>query len=123
MDLQDAMDYVESVDFSVRVGVASGLDTFTKVIADDTAVKALLDREFRLRIAERVLELSREPFDDKYENPNDFAVATYLWVLQQISPPVAVVCAKAGLMMNTFWVRRIAYGILELPDPYFVEIG
>lgn len=92
---RDIFDKVESSEFRVQAGLASGRRMLHNIITETPEFFALLNLDPRV-ILIRVLDLSREPVDIEYVNPHDTAIATYLLAINYI---------VARSAPNLFWSR------------------
>lgn len=102
---------IETIQFLVELGVASGLSTFIDILTSNAEFIALqkVAEERPNLIIERMLLNATYSFDHRYENPYDTAAATYYYALFLSSIPFYSAKAKRiiGYMDNTFWSRQI----------------
>jgi hypothetical protein len=62
----------------------------------------------------RLINLTRQSVDPRYDNPNDIAMATYLFALQQTDSALARIGAEAVIgVAGAWWASKIAYVILD----------
>ena len=98
---------VESLHFSARVNLASDTKAFIRLASTQPEFLQLRegmdDESSRRRVVDRALFLSRQPFDIKYENPYDAAVATYLFALSMSDEMLAHEVVKGIVSNNTGW--------------------
>ena len=119
--LDSSFSYIEGNTFSATTGVASGFDTVTKVIEADVTASNLMRLAFESdsvkdEIIVRIFDLENRPTDKQYANPYDFALVTYLWILQKTDPKgVELVAYKFCHNDDFFWTqilaRHIEYGL------------
>lgn len=79
---------IESLNFTVETGIASGMSLYIEIMTNYPAVVTL--REAILGdvalsdwILERIKWIVNQDFDKRYENPYDNALATYLYILNE----------------------------------------
>ena len=98
---------VESLHFSARVNLASDTKAFIRLASAQPEFlqlrEGMNDEPSRRRVVDRALSLTRQPFDIKYENPHDAAVATYLFALSMSDEMLAHEVVKGIVSNNTGW--------------------
>src|SRR5258708_6150827 len=71
--LRELINYVESIEFDVGCGLASGTTMFKRILDDDTHVQRLVelckDRATAIFILGHMLDLALRKFDNRYRNP------------------------------------------------------
>lgn len=109
---QEIIDKVESSDLETRLGLASTLTSFVRILRNQPEWNSLrlaltMSRE-RLALLDYLKTIALRPVDKKYENPWDTAMAVYMLALNDIDPHLASVAftslKSAG---NTFWAERV----------------
>ncbi len=110
---------IESTDFAVHAGLASGASTFVEAISQDPAF-IQLSEEARQNpyvpdaICQRIQFLTDYKIDYRYENPHDTALATYAWLLYENAPKIAKVAAVLLTeARQVWWARHVANHILS----------
>src|SRR5438876_11852665 len=103
----------ESPGFSARVNVVSGYNQFLRAIASQPEVSGLLEglqsSDSLIELLIHVLELAARATDEGYENPNDVALATYLWVLSMSDPAATQFAAEeVRQCRRCWWARKLA---------------
>lgn len=119
-DMASTLEEIESNEFAVRLGVASNFRTFLRAAQQEEAVwrvlRELYSQGGRLvlsQILQRVLELSNEQVDFRYENPWDTALTVYLWLLSLKDSEAAETAASAvSRALNCWWATKIARSVL-----------
>jgi hypothetical protein len=112
MTTEDAINDIESLDFAVRLNLASGLKRFIQLLRNEPSVKLLInvinkDTSLKTAVLKRVKDLSGRDFDERYENPSDTAVAAYVWLLGLMDPEAwKSAAAIAASMPQTWWARK-----------------
>ena len=107
---------IESQEFSVRTQIASGLDVFLDVIANDKSVLSLTQKlndnpKLGHQLILRIRELIDHNFDEQYANPHDVAVATYGWLVGNSRWDLYVSQSVDSLLMslkNSWWSKHVA---------------
>lgn len=106
--LKEIITHVESIDYTVRCGLASGCGVLRDIISSDPQVKLLVelckDRAVAVFILGHMLDLSLRKFDEKYANPLDMAMVTYLYALTTARTDLhapAILVAKR--LKNAHW--------------------
>ncbi|MEA5452054.1 hypothetical protein VB780_26000 [Leptolyngbya sp. CCNP1308] len=121
---EECMNYIESTQFSALVNLSSGRRTFEKICGRDLVVKSLLEKlldsesVFGWQVLSRVATLSQQKNDCQYENPNDVALAVYIWALSLVKLELAETAAQFALSApNCWWARIFALHILKNIHP------
>jgi hypothetical protein len=117
MNVEEAFEEIEGVEFGAAVGVASSLKVFLGIVASCSAVKTLLEAVRQPGVPDVVPRrittlLAKEP-ENGYEHPDDTALAAYLWVLGEQRPDCAEIAAceiHNGLRLH--WARMLAEAFL-----------
>ena len=107
---------IESQEFSVRTQIASGLDVFLEVIANNKSVLSLTQKlndnpKLAHQLILRIRELIDHYFDEQYANPHDVAVATYGWLVGNSQWDLYVSQSVDSLLMslkNSWWSKHVA---------------
>lgn len=117
---EEYMVYIESAQFSALVNLSSGRRTFEKICGKDSVVKALLEKLLNSesvlgwQVLNRVAILSQQKIDSQYENPNDVALAVYIWALSLVKLELAETAAQFALSApNCWWAKMFAMHILK----------
>ncbi len=106
--------YIESVDLSNKLNLSSGLTMFVNILNEDKNVKEVKDllsrdEDLLLDLYRRLFTLTKIIVDYRYENPNDTAIAVYLWILNQVNPKSSILCGLAknviGKVENLWWAK------------------
>ena len=98
---------IESAELSARVNAASDLHLALRIASDQPAVKWLAEQvrkaDARGKVASRLLELSQEMTDFRYENPRDVALLVYTLVLSQYAPSLTALAVNAVARAPSLW--------------------
>jgi hypothetical protein len=119
MTTHEALQEVETLQFSARLNLASNLRLFYLAASRETAVGVLAASlqhdpdEMSSVLLTRILDLSRVTVDPRYRHPSDAALAVYLWLLGQFSPLGAVAAEVIAQTPQCWWASRVAAPILE----------
>jgi hypothetical protein len=118
MTVQQLFERIESPTFSYRVTVESSLRRALLNIADQPDCQSLINlikTEGKSEpVLSRLIVLTRQSVDPRYQNPHDVAMATYLFTLQQTNAQVARIGAEATIAVaGTWWASKIAQLILD----------
>jgi hypothetical protein len=113
MTLDEALNAVESLEFSAIVNVASTFKTFIRLLASQPATQELRelmkDAAVARQIVKRILVLCKTPCENGLEHPTDAALAAYLWLLSTTYPELATFSAAAVLQCDgCWWARQLA---------------
>lgn len=111
MNWEQALSEIESLEFDVRLNVASSLPLFLKAARQEPAVIGLYHElvqnvEVRYTIFRRLSDLSNSSVDPKYENPKDTALAVLLCLLELTSPKFAQIAARFVTNANNCWYAK-----------------
>jgi hypothetical protein len=110
---------IESPEFDAHVNVASTQRVFLAALKTSPAYRDLLqylqrNPEASQEIFLRVRDLVALQFDPRYANPNDAAIAAYLWALAQTQPELGRMTAEVVLnARQTWWARTVALVVLD----------
>lgn len=121
MKWQDAMAYIESLEFDAHLNVVSSSRHFFRAVARDNVVLEIYRQlqesgELREEVLGRISDLARQEIDLNYENPNDTALATYLWLTCYTSPEyVDLASYYTACAPNCWYARKLAHRILAPP--------
>jgi hypothetical protein len=107
------LETIESPRTSALVNVVSGYSQFLQTLSSLPATQELLNQiksdDDVHELLSRIVELAYTPFDTRYENPHDVALASYLWALSMTVPLAAH--AVAGIVYGcegSWWARKLA---------------
>lgn len=108
MTLPSSVLELETSDFANKANFASDLRTFRKILVQDEAYQSLLtflaSSGGQVAIAERALSLVRVEVDERFEHPQDVAIATYLNALIEIGSAWSPIIAKSiSQEHNAYW--------------------
>lgn len=118
MIITQLCDAIESHKMAALVNTASSLEVALHIIRTDQAVRALA-KELRSplvadHVLSRVLELTAQAVDPRYENPNDTALAIYAWLLSRHDSLLSyLACAAMSQVPNLWWASKVATGIIQ----------
>ncbi len=123
MNISELLDTIESYEMAARVNAASGIRAATKIALTHPAVQGLMEEASKPEVADtiltRILYLSRQGVDVRYENPNDTAFLIYALVLMRRAPELAFVAAAVICQLpNLWWASIVAADILEGTSEY-----
>lgn len=123
MSVREAMTEIESLDFAVRLNVASDFRTFIQAARQHRAVKSLYrelaSAEVSKKIVSRVAELSRQAIDLRYENQWDTALAVYVWLISLRDTSFSRIAAEVAVQApQCWWATRLARSILVGEQAY-----
>jgi hypothetical protein len=118
VSLRKLFEQIESNRTAAVVNVASGKSSFFRNILSLPAVTELgeLCKEpaNAADVLRRVIALSAQAVDERYENPFDACLSAYLLILQEERPDLAQVAAAAiRRAANCWWSVDLARGILN----------
>lgn len=107
MTYEEAVQEIESHEFSARLGIASDFKTFTHIAVSQPSVKELFTQLKKPEIEEslynRTVDLSRRSIDPSFENPLDKALAIYLWVTDLRNPNLALLMSEHIIHAPQCW--------------------
>jgi hypothetical protein len=115
--LDKLAEIIESREFRLVANQAAGLLTFKRLVEQHEVftdiIKFASDKQGALQLLGRILELSSKENDQRYENPYDTALATYLLALDatnsEYSVPAAYLTRSASQL---WWSVRISTDII-----------
>lgn len=128
MTLKQIFDEIESHKFTALLNVASDLRTFLKITNSENCVRELLNKldntNARHRLIERVNILVNEKIDHRYLNPNDTALAIYIWAMSQKNLNSSKVTAEISVdAPNCWWSDKISGLVLYNYITQSVNVG
>lgn len=101
-----AMSIIESEDFAVALGIASGLDTFIAGIRNHDSVLLLVETQeqtVKTVVVGRFFELLLTDNEDF-----DTALTTYLWIIGEHNPTLAAAIARSiGGSSENWWLLKL----------------
>jgi len=107
MEFVELLREIESHSFAARVNVASDVKTFLRGVWHQAAVISLFskleDKNYQSLLLNKISDLAQLAVDQRYENPNDTALAVYLWVLSFKSIDLATVAASIAAQASQCW--------------------
>ncbi len=121
MNRQEALDYIESIEFDATVSVVSSAKAFFRAVAGEPAVLELYRQakesgEMRQEILDRIYALAAREINPNYENPNDTALAVLLWLTYYTAPELVRVAALyTALAPKCWYARKLVRRILTPP--------
>ncbi|MCK4578557.1 MAG: hypothetical protein KAU50_07185, partial [Candidatus Marinimicrobia bacterium] len=123
MNINDIFRKIESHETSAQLNLTSNLRHFfmyaERVECIQELKNALKDTICITETLKRILSLSKEDIDFRYENPYDSAITIYLWVLFLQSEIAGKVAANiASKLRHGWWAPRYARKVLK-EDVYF----
>lgn len=138
MDISILFETVESLQFEVEMNIASGFDTFRKIVRSRKEFLQLRDmaesQEGANYLFSRITELCKEESDPNFEDTFDVALAVYLMVLDgcigghRICPEadtnmatLAIVIKERYDSMQYFWARHVIDSIQARHAPFDVK--
>lgn len=108
--LRELLKYIESIEFSVEVGLAAGVILYKRYLDENPKVQELKDlckeRAIAVFLLGHMLDLVTRKFDPQYRNPFEDAMVTYLYCITSAYPDLtksAIACAR--MMKESFWVK------------------
>lgn len=118
MNISEAMREVESHQFAARLNLASDLKTFLRAAKMEEGVTTLLEEmtspDKRAGVLSRIVRISQNRVDRRYENPWDVSLAVYFWILTFTDLEFAKVAAQSiEHTGNCWWARQIADQLLS----------
>jgi hypothetical protein len=117
--IDEIIQKIESVEFSVLLGIASSYRLFRKILYDREEMKALLkllreSSENRWIVFTRVAKLAQSEIDLEYENPWDTALVAYLEALSLTDLELAKTAANPVLLAkNCWWAEKFARYLVQ----------
>jgi len=109
--LRDIINYLESIEFDVELGLCNGIAPMRSLLNNTPKLQQLAllckDRAVAIFILGHMIDLATRKFDTHYRNPLETAMTAYLHALTQAQPDlVKSASAAAHLMKGTFWPGR-----------------
>lgn len=107
--LRELLKYVESVEFSVEVGLAAGVSLYKRYLDENPKVQELKElckeREIAVFLLGHMLSLATRKYDPQYRNPLEDAMVTYLYCITTARNDLTKSAITAARMLKgTFWV-------------------
>jgi hypothetical protein len=115
--LKGLFEIVEGNEFAAKIGVASRFSAFEAGIKAEPAIQALLGLvapQETNAVAKRLLVLCRRKIDDRYANPWDFAITSYLWILSNKEMELAKVAEVVAETPNLWWGKYLSDYLIDL---------
>lgn len=116
--LREIIDYLESVEFDVECGLASGITTLHRFLEETPKVQQLTDlckeRAIAVFILGHMLDITLRKYDIKYRNPHEMGFLAYLHCVTKGHPDLkgpAIVCTK--LLKGCYWPQRYVEQYLQ----------
>lgn len=118
MNFQEAQREIESSSMATRLNVASGLKTFLRAIQGERAVcelrQMLIVKEMQEQVLSRLIELSRQRIDRRYENPWDTALTIYLWLISLVDQNLLDLAANiVAQAPQCWWAQKLSSQLLR----------
>ena len=118
MTFQEAQREIESGSMVIRLNVASGLKTFLRAIQGERAVcelrQMLIVKEMQEQVLSRLIELSRQRIDRRYENPWDTALTIYLWLISSVDRDLLDLAADiVAQAPQCWWAQKLSTQLLR----------
>lgn len=112
MTLQEIMRLVEGHEFAARLNLASDMRTLLSIALQQDEIRRLIELlekpEAQEEVLRRVVQISRQRIDPRYENPGDAALAVYVWVLNVRGSRLARLAADAAIEApHCWWAEKI----------------
>lgn len=117
--LREALDHIESMDFAVHAGLASGTAVLKSFFEQDSQVKTLTklcknSREVAVFVLGHMLLLTTRKFDEKYANPYDYAITAYLHCLTTGRSDLTQPAINTALRLRkAFWPKQYINNFLS----------
>jgi len=107
--LRELLKYIESIEFSVEVGLASGISLYKRYLDENPKVQELKglckERSIAVFLLGHMLDLVTRKFDPQYRNPLEDAMVTYLYCITSARTDLTKsAVAAARMMKGTFHV-------------------
>jgi hypothetical protein len=108
---------VESLDFRIRLNVASGLTPLLLAFAEEPAlvelVDALKDADVREGLVNHVADLAGKSVDPRYESDADIALAAFVWALATADRSVGQIAAQVACRApQCWWAPKVSSAVL-----------
>lgn len=118
MTFDEAQREIESSPMVIRLNVVSGLKTFLLAMQSENAVcdlrQMLGSKEKQELVLSRLVELSRQRIDRRYENPWDTALAIYLWLLSSAQKDLLALAAEiVAQAPQCWWAKKLSDQLLR----------
>lgn len=118
MTFKKIMKEIESHNFAAYLNVVGNFENFINTIKKLELVWMLLEElnsEKKVqKLAKRVLDISGQKIDPKYENPKDIALSIYIWLISLKDLELAKMIAKTAIQIpQSWWTKRMSYKILD----------
>jgi len=115
---QEAQRQIESDSMAIRLNVASGLKTFMRAIQGERAVyelrQMLVAKETQEHVLSRLIELSGQRIDRRYENPWDTALTIYLWLISSVDQNLLALSADiVAQAPQCWWAQKLSRQLLR----------
>lgn len=109
MTFNEAQMEIESGAMITRLNVASGLKMFLRGIQGEAAVQDLRSmlaaRDIQEQVLSRLIQLSRQRIDKRYENPWDTTLTVYLWAISSVNQALCFGrrnrCSSSSVLVGT----------------------
>jgi len=120
MNFKEAVREIESMEFNVRVNVASDLRHLltiaSKEICVGIAFSGLEEENNKKYLINRLINLASRKTDMRYENPYDTALVIFLWLFSYKNEKLARISAQTIIEAPQLWwasslARQILFGI------------
>lgn len=113
MTLESSMAEIESPALSARMNVVSSERAFYRAAEVEPAIQDIVRCSYESRDATRTLinrirRLAAEEPDPNYENPNDTALALYLWIVSSIDLENASAAEYVLHSPNCWYAQKLA---------------
>ena len=121
MNWEEALEEISSPAFRANLSVISGTSAFFKAIAQLPAVLdaqrlMLGSGELKKEVLGRIYDIAAEKTDPEFLNPNDKALATFLWLTAFAAPDYVETAAKwTDRAPQCWYARHLARRILNPP--------
>lgn len=107
---------IESIEYSCRLGIASGLSVFKNLMSRQMVyqdLKSMIDMEepgVLEAVTTRALQVSKIPFNPRYEHPGDHALATYLFLLGN---KIDTRITENMKISSWWWANEVIYSLSQ----------
>lgn len=118
MTFNEAQMEIESGAMITRLNVASGLKMFLRGIQGEAAVQDLRSmlaaRDIQEQVLSRLIQLSRQRIDKRYENPWDTTLTVYLWAISSVNQALSVLAAEiVAQAPQCWWAQKLSNQLLS----------
>jgi hypothetical protein len=118
MNLEQVINNIESMDFSIRLNVVSSLTTYLHALRKERGFqllyRAMATGDGSNTVSQRLNNLAQQRPDARYENPHDVALSVYTlllyWLDRRAGKSAAEMVSRVG---QCWWATRIAKSILQ----------